>query len=342
MADLSLGSFRYTLERSEVLTGALPYYQTYQIYGVLKRAQLYTSLEILVYAFDERTWIALYLSIQFTLILAFVIQKSYDKSLFVRFIMGLPRIKTPLTNIISIFLGQAITHKPQTNLTRFMIISWHIFGLLMRTAYQSLLFQLLKTNLYHQPPQSLADLIAHKCTLVMTEGTYDSVKTVPGIEQGQIELIILKSNSEQNTYFYIEYESHDNCLVGVSPKDYLTFHVIEEQKRGIFYRLPENIFTQHITMYFTKHSYLINRFNELFMNLRGMGLIDFWASISLDTRYLYDTPTKTFTPIGLNNIKGVFVIYLVLALVAISTFILELLFFKICQMLYGPKYEFVE
>ncbi|XP_046802247.1 glutamate receptor ionotropic, NMDA 2C-like [Lucilia cuprina] len=326
-ADLSLGSFRYTLERSTVLTAAVPYYQTHQIYAILTNMQLYTSLEILLYPFDKITWIILFLSLLFGLFIAFVIDHFYDKCL----------VNISTTDIFRFLMGQSLIQIPETIFARFMIIFWHIYGLLLRTAYQSLLFQLLKLNVYHEPPRTLADLINQQCILVMTEGTYDSVYTVNRIEQGFIDVIKLQNTSEQSSYFFVEYDKQDRCLAAVSSKDFLTYHIINEHKRGLFYILPEKIFAQHITMYFSKHSFLINRFNQLFMNLRGMGLIDFWAHQSLDTDYLQIKHKATFKSINLSDIEGILIIWSVLLLVAVVVFFLEVVIFNINVFIYNMQ-----
>ncbi|KAM7350110.1 uncharacterized protein ACRADG_008772 [Cochliomyia hominivorax] len=329
-ADLSLGSFRYTLERSNLLTAALPYYQTYQIYGVLTSSQLFTSLELLMYPFDNLTWILIFGSIFLGLLISFIIQNFYNKSKLIRIAIGFPKFRTPYMNIFRIFLGQNLIQIPTTYFARFIIIAWHIYTLLFRTAYQSLLFQSVKLNVYHQPPKTLTDLIASHCILVMTEGTYDTVKTVPRIAQGFIDSIRIKNSSEQSTFFFVEHHQvKEQCLATVSSQDFLTYHIIKEDKRGLFYMLPEKIFAQHITMYFSKHSYLINRFNELFMNLRSMGLIDFWARQSLDINVLYNKHESSFMPITLSNLRGTNFIYSVLILMAISIFLLEFIIIKI-------------
>ncbi|XP_037813406.1 uncharacterized protein LOC119604699 [Lucilia sericata] len=340
-ADLSLGSFRYTLERSTVLTAAVPYYQTFQIYGILTTTQLYTSLERLVYPFDNVTWIFLFFSVQLGLLIAFIIDYFYDKSLLIRVAIGSPRIRTQAINIMRLFMGQSLIQIPETHFSRFMIISWHVYGLLLRTAYQSLLFQLHKLNIYHEPPENLSDLINQQCILVMTEGTYDSVYTVPRIEQGYIDVIKLKNTSEQSSFFFLENDKKLRCLAVVSPKDFLTYHVITERKRGLFYVLPETIFAQQITMYFSKHSFLINRFNELFMNLRSMGLIDFWARKSLNTDFLKSTRESHFMPINMENIEGILIIYSVLILIGIVIFFLEIIIFRVKILAFGEQHEFV-
>ncbi|XP_037813405.1 uncharacterized protein LOC119604698 [Lucilia sericata] len=336
-ADLSLGSFRYTLERSTVLTAAVPYYQTHQIYGILTNTQLYTSLEILLYPFDNITWIIIFLSLLLGLFIAIVIDYFYDKCLLIQVAIGYPALKTPTTDVLRFLMGQSLIQIPETNFARFMIIFWHIYGLLLRTAYQSLLFQLLKLNVYHEPPKTLTDLINQQCTLVMTEGTYDSVYTVNRIQQGFIEVIKLQNTSEQSSYFFVEYDKQDRCLAAVSSKDFLTYHVINERKRGVFYVLPEKIFAQHITMYFSKHSFLIDRFNELFMNLRGMGLIDFWAHQSLDTDYIENKHKTDFKSINLSDIKGILIIWSVLLLATVVVFFLEVVIFNVNVFVYNVQ-----
>ncbi|XP_037930387.1 ionotropic receptor 25a-like, partial [Teleopsis dalmanni] len=277
-ADMSLGSFRYTLERCEELTGALPYYQSWTVYAVLLM-QPYSSLEILGFAFDTKTWLCLFISLCFTLILTYILHRYIKKSWLARIILGIPRPQTPLTNLVSVFLGVPITPMPSSTYTRFVIIHWFIYGLLIRTAYQSLLFQLLQTDMYQEPPKTLSDLISRHYTLIITTTAFDQVKRVPHIDE--TDIIFNNSTFEPDT-FAIVAENSNKRLAGVSPMDFLKFYVVKNNKRGIFFVLPEKIFTQHITMYFTKHTYLIDRFNYIFMQLRSQGLIDYWASKSIE------------------------------------------------------------
>ncbi|KAM7348086.1 uncharacterized protein ACRADG_007510 isoform 2-T2 [Cochliomyia hominivorax] len=340
-ADISLGSFRYTLERTNVLTAALPYYQTYQVYGILTTSQLYTSLELLAYPFDNLTWSFLLSSIILGLIITLIVTDGYNHSKLIRIAVGYPPLRNASLNIFRFMLGQNIIQIPETHFARFMIVSFHIYGILFRTAYQSLLFQSLKINVYHEPPQTLTDLINQDCTLVMTEGTYYTVYTVPRIKAGYIDVIQIKSTSEGSAFFFLENDKEQRCLAAVSPKDFFTYHIIKEQKRGLFYILPENIFAQQVTMYFTKHSFLINRFNELLMNLRSMGLIDFWARRSLDTSILNTKRESIFVVIRVNDLSGICLICSILFIIGILVFVLELVIFEVKMLVFFKKHNFV-
>ncbi|KAM7348087.1 uncharacterized protein ACRADG_007510 isoform 3-T3 [Cochliomyia hominivorax] len=328
-ADLSLGAFHYTLERSSVLTAALPYYQTYQIYGILTTSQLYSSLELYAYPFDRLTWTFVLGSLFMGLVIAVVVDRFYARCLIIRVAIGFPPLKTPSLNIIRFLLGQNLMELPDTHFSRFMVIAWHVYAMLLRTAYQSLLFKSAKLNIYHEPPKSLKDLIMKDCSLVMLERTYDLVHDIPSIAQDKIDIVKINNFTEEVTFAFVEHYGEEQCFACVAPKDFLTYHIIKEKKRGLFYILPEKIFTLHITTFFPKHSILTNRFDEVIMKLRSMGLIDFWAHQGLDKSPLKNNNEATFAPISFKELEGIFFIYGILISVSIMTFFLEIFVYKI-------------
>ncbi|XP_054727319.1 uncharacterized protein LOC129236997 [Anastrepha obliqua] len=323
LADMSLGCFRYTIERCEVLTGALPYYQSWQIFGVKLAGKTYTSLEILAFPFDLRTWLCLLLSLQITLLLAYTINYCSNYSQLARIIIGYPRPRTPLTNTYSLFLGVPILHAPRTNFARFVLIMWVIYGYVMRNAYQSFLYKLLQTDLYRTPPTDIFQLINEDYSLIMTETTFNTVSNAPLIQNKRIPIIINNSTYEWKSYEMVE--KLGGNLAGVSPKDYLTYYLMSQRKRGTFYVLPDRFFQQYITMYFSKHSYLIARFNELLMQLRSQGLIDYWAHKHIDLSYYELSSAEDDDALEMDDLWGVFAIYLVLISLAGIAFIAELL-----------------
>ncbi|XP_036320154.1 uncharacterized protein LOC118734547 [Rhagoletis pomonella] len=323
IADISLGCFRYTVQRCEVLTGALPYYQTWQIFGVKLAGHTYSSLEIFAFPFDLETWFCLLISFQLIFLLAYAINSRCDHSTLAHIIVGYPRPRSPLTNTLSLFLGIPIEQTPRTNFARFVLIMWVIYGYVMRNAYQSFLYQLLQTDLYRTPPQNIFELIEKGYSLIMTENTLETVSAAPLIQNGRIAVIINNNTYEWKSYEMVE-ELGGN-LAAVTPKDYLTFYMMVKHKRGAFYVLPDRFFPQHITMYFPKHSYLIVRFNELLMRLRSQGLIDYWAEKHLDLSYYDLVAAVNDDALAMNDLWGVFAIYLGMVSLAVLVFFVELL-----------------
>lgn len=323
MADLSLGCFRYTLERCALLTGALPYYQTYQIFGVQLTGQTYSSLEILTFPFDAGTWFGLLFSFQLTLLLAYIIYNYSKYSPLAHIMIGYPRPRSPLMNTYSLFLGIPIQRVPRTNFARFVLIMWVIYGYVMRNAYQSFLYQLLQTDLYRTPPQNIFELIEAGYSLIMTSPTLSTVRAAPLIKNGRIPIILNNSTYEWKSYEMVE--QIGGKLAAVSPKDYLTYYVMSKHKRGVFYVLPDRFFAQHITIYFPKHSYLIERFNFLLMQLRSQGLVDYWAEKYLDLSYFDLVEAEGNDALDLEDLWGLFFMYLILVALASLVFLMELL-----------------
>lgn len=335
-----MGSFRYSVESTSVATAALPYYQTYQIYGILKASQLYTSLEIYAYPFDELTWTFLLGSVIMGLMITYIVTQYYECSLLIRIAIGYPPLRNASLYVFRFIFGQDITLVPNTNFGRCMTAFWHVYGMLFRTAYQSLIFKLAKYHIYHEAPHTLTDLIEQQYSLVMTESTYESVQSVSRIAQGVIPVIQLQNTSEESAFFFVENQRDQNCFASVSSKDFLTYHVDKENGRDSYFILRENIFAEHITMYFSKHSILINRFNKLILNLRSMGLINFWAQENLQD--IENKHEAAFSPITIDNLEGIFYIYGILHIIAICVFILELMIFKVKLIIYRKRCKYVK
>ncbi|XP_055842731.1 glutamate receptor ionotropic, delta-2-like [Episyrphus balteatus] len=321
-ADLSLGSFRYTMERADIMTAALPYYQNWQIFGVLKYTRPYTAIEILIFPFTTSTWLSL---ITFVVVLMSLglLAMSYCKiveRLFLEF-SGIQLVES--------FFGVSISHLPHGNFLRYLLIMWAIFAFVIRSAYQSLLFKLLQSKLYQKPPETLQELVTQGYTLVLTQGTFETVVNMLKIENKKIRYLIRDNPSDLAIYEFIE--RTPGKYAGVSPIDFLTYYVQANSRRDIFHILREKVSAQHNTMYFSKHSYLIERFNKILMNLRGCGMIDLWASQSWDTSY-FDQRNKggyVKEPLKLSQLRGAFDIYLVLIFVAFVVFLLEMILNRI-------------
>lgn len=326
MADLSLGCFRYTVERCVLLTGALPYYQSWQIFGVQLTGQTYSSVEIFTFPFDAGTWFGLLFSFQLILLLAYVVYNRSKDSPLAHIMIGYPRPRSPLINAYSLFLGIPIQRTPRTNFARFVLIMWVIYGYVMRNAYQSFLFRLLQTDLYRTPPQNIFELIKAGYSLIMTSSTLDAVKVAPLIQNGRIPIILNNSTYEWKTYEMVE--QIGGKLAGVSPKDFLTHYVMSKRKRGRFFVLPDRFFAHHITIYFPKHSYLIDRFNFLLMQLRSDGLIDYLAEKYLDLSYFDPVAAVDNDALNLVDLGGLFLIYLTLVGLTTLVFLAELMFHR--------------
>ncbi|XP_055910410.1 uncharacterized protein LOC129944771 [Eupeodes corollae] len=314
-ADLTLGSFRYTVDRADVMTAALPYYQTWQIFTVPKASFQYTPIQILFCPFTPLTWLSL---------LAFVTILISFRNLAISYhrVLGPLLLGITANQIVASFLGASISKLPNGNFIRYMLMLWIICAFVIRCAYQSLLFKLLQSNLNKKPPETYEELIDLNYTFVMNQGTIDTINSMLKNENGKFRYIITQNSSNMCTFDFIENAS--GKFAGISPMDYLTYYAMIQSKRGVFHVLNEKIIAQHNTLYFSKHSYLIERFNGILMNLRSSGLINLWASQHMDSSFFVKGKNDK-EALKFKQLRGTFDVYLMFLIVAFIIFLLELL-----------------
>jgi hypothetical protein len=104
----------------------------------------YTQLEKMFLMFDGATWIW----IGFTLARAFMLIQvvSFMSTKVQKFVFGRD-IQTPTLNVASIFLNGAQFKSPGRNFSRFMLMMFIIWSLIIRTYYQSELYKNLQNDL---------------------------------------------------------------------------------------------------------------------------------------------------------------------------------------------------
>ncbi|XP_055910409.1 uncharacterized protein LOC129944770 [Eupeodes corollae] len=307
-ADLSFGCFRYSMARAKVMSAASPYYQTWVVSVVLKSPFKYTPIEILVFPFTSSTWISLLAF--FGVIISFRLLAIYYHK-----VLGPLLVKITVSQLVSNFLGGPMANLPKGNFIRCMLMLWVIFAFIIRSAYQSLLFTLLQHSLYKKPPKTLKELVDLDYTFVLNKSTFYFVKDMLEIEQAQYIF-------PESPLTFIEHNS--GKFAAIMPQDFVRYFVMTYSKRETFHILSDKVVALYNTMYFSKHSYLIDRFRGILKYVGSSGLINVWYSQNMHTSY-FDAVKYDKEALKLNNLKGAFDVYLVLLLVAFVVFLVELL-----------------
>ncbi|CAG9811422.1 unnamed protein product [Chironomus riparius] len=123
---------------------------------------LYTSFEKILLPFDKETWIGL--AITFTSAVPTVFMTSRLSSSMKHFICG-SGIKTPILNIFRAFFGIGQTQLPDRICARIIFMSFVLWCLVIRTAYQGKLFEFITTAVRKPQLKSLAELRKRNFTL---------------------------------------------------------------------------------------------------------------------------------------------------------------------------------
>ena len=91
-------------------------------------------------------------------------------------------IKTPGLNILRSFFGITHTRLPRESILRFILIFFVMFWMVLRTCFQSKMFEFITTDMRKPPPKTLDELIERDFTIVLVndsivyEALHDVVK----------------------------------------------------------------------------------------------------------------------------------------------------------------------
>ena len=304
----------------------MTFYQTMQVFTVLARREPWSSFEIIAYPFDFNIWFVLMVLLLFILSSTHILMYSCRNVL--KFIYGFSSATLINTNMIAIVLGQTAHSMPKRNFARYIFLMWILLTLILRSIYQGSLFDFLKSQKTLTLPDSTLELTERKYKLIVNMATGDSFSGVPIIRDKKIEVLIMNI-SDAGGYPILEANPDKRYVTG-TPKDFLTYYVEQHNKYGVFHVLKETIFAQQLCVYFTKHSYLVAPFNRILEFLGNFGLINFWAGLLLDDRFLekVDEINTAHTPLTFTQLSGIVEICLYLYVLTIVVFLGEILWFK--------------
>lgn len=122
---------------------------------LLTPGEPYDSYEKLVFPFDFLTWIFLAVVFGCTFLSIFVINTFSRK---IQNIIYGENVLTPAQNVGAILFGMSQTKLPIKNFPRIILITFVLFCLVMRTAYQGVLFELIAADIRKPLPKTFHDL----------------------------------------------------------------------------------------------------------------------------------------------------------------------------------------
>lgn len=129
-------------------------------------AEKLTNFEKVLLPFDELTWELLIVTFCGSMIVIFCISFT---SMNLRNIFFGVKVQTPILNVVGTFFGISQTVLPQKSFARFILMNFILFCLIMRTAYQGVLFELMATDMRKKLPETIDDLIERNYTIICHE-----------------------------------------------------------------------------------------------------------------------------------------------------------------------------
>lgn len=299
---------------------ATPSYMTYSLPllpVILRKHKEYESLDMLTFPFDTYTWLILIITSVLLITVNFMKTMSKVRSAnswhIVEGLLGVPTCRVP---------------KPLALRTTFII--WIVTTFVLRSVYQSQLFHLYRTNFYATPPPTLTALVEDGYTAVCTQRSLPFIEYVPRIMDKTLPLVVLNTSNEIAPLRYLE-EHPERNLVALSVEDFIYYYVANELKpQAALIVLPVIVNNQQISIYFSKHSYLTERFDEFILRFHQAGLLNTWRKTSRASYKITKRSGAAATiyenelMIDMKQVFGYIKTILILDVFAIIVFVLEL------------------
>lgn len=154
-ADLALNDLWITRIRKIFFDVTTPYFYDDLIFVIPAVAEL-NSLEKLIYPFSVNLWkilIGCLLAGCFVIIVIKFKSKTVQNFVFGR------GVKNQFYNMWAGILGTTQQKLPRRNFARFLLMKFLLFSLVVRTAYQSALYQFMQSDKKHKGPQTINDIL---------------------------------------------------------------------------------------------------------------------------------------------------------------------------------------
>ncbi|XP_061401544.1 uncharacterized protein LOC133337326 [Musca vetustissima] len=328
-ADFAIGAFYYkpNLNETSPYSQTTYYYLSYT-YLVANVFNTYSPYEKIAYPFHLQLWylIGLILTLSSLLILGCEASQRWRKLR--NFIIG-ENNHMPQYHLYTLALGATVSSAqlPRYNFARFLLACWLLTTIVIRSAYQSGMYEMLRNNKHRNPPQTIADVIKQDYVILL-KGYHKSLlsilpdmKKVREVNESLVDAFPQLAEANERTAAFTQYE-YFGYLGKTNLATWRKLHLVNER-----------IYTQQLTMYVRSQSYLVTELNARISNAQYFGFINHWVNkyfgrpTNAVGKFHQSNSTQT-NILSINELGAVFMILLWLHLAAVGVFVMELLWHR--------------
>lgn len=317
ITDLLIGDFFLRYDRSQTTDFSVSYFSS-SVGFIIPRGRPFTSIESLIKSFQPTVWICLMTTLMAAAFVIFVIKKQRKDVQ--TFIFG-ANIRNPTFNLVAVLLGVPQKKLPGRNFARFLLMSFVMFCLVMRSLYQGAAYKFLQSDMYHKAVESIDDIVERGFSFYSYNETAN-VLVDERIDKSKIVQIGVERMA--NIFEKLKDPSFDGVLVRSIPKVQYVNSI--RQYNYVFEICKERLVQTPVVLYFQKSSFLTDIFNEKLDQLMNAGLIEYWHN-----QYFRTKVEKSVTgpkPLNMANLKGVFEIWITGCIITFLVFVLEHIIFR--------------
>lgn len=290
---------------------ALNAYSFENVIFVIPQGKELKSYEKIMNPLSKTTWLFL----SGTIILAVVvitIIKRYPAAIR-HFVFG-SHVRSPFFNLLINLIGGVQPRLPRRNFARFILINFVLFALVMRTAYLGSFYNILHSNVRHQQPQTLDELIRRNFVIVFLP-VYNDLYS--GEMRMTMNMLVADDTSHYNSILdEVATFRRETAVVGGQShiKQLNKVNLMTREREHIQYQISkERLMMFPSVIYTRKNFFLGDNMNDVIEQLKTSGLIDYWQAQSFSERKLSDQRQPEV--IKFEHVEGPFQ-FLVISLVA--------------------------
>jgi hypothetical protein len=168
-------------------------YDFEEVVIIITPNELYTSYEKMLLPFDNDTWVYLLITFcgAFMMIFCLKFLPTYVKEFFYG-----KNVQYPAFNVVGTFFGIGQLRLPTQNFSRIILITFIIFCLIMRTAYQSVQFEMMTKEMRKPLPKTVRDLVKQNYTFYLSDYSKVNIITASFFLNSLAEFGNFKADSE--------------------------------------------------------------------------------------------------------------------------------------------------
>lgn len=301
--DLIVGGYYLIQERLEYTSWSFPHIYTWFVMFLSNKGSKISPVKILTLPFSTVVWICWILTCICGIFTFKIINKfNFPKGIF---------------TMISLFLDDPIK-LPTKSLHRFNISIWLITSIIFSCTYGSTFFRLLQTDLRDPPPKTFQEIIdtSFSKTIVSNKYVMNAVSNLERIKMADMNFQLIDSDIPIHSVI----ESKQK-VIGVCEEKLYEYGV--RSFPGKTQSLSEHFLTFYNTIYFSKNSFILRKFNKYILTMFSFGIMNKWKDIHYKIKPYKISTVKVIRPLTLYELGGIFQIYAVLCLIAIIAYFLE-------------------
>lgn len=182
--------------------------------------------------------------------------------------------------VLELLLGNAMANVPRSWMQRLIYSHWLWGTIPLRIVYQSLLFHVIRFQLFETLPTSFEQLLASDFHALCTPDTLQMLNEMPQVQRSYGSFKGLPTTYDQDVLDALQHgegedegSTHQFAIAGA---DVTAAHLRATNREQSYQTLAQYVNVQQVVIYMPKHTYLRKHFTDLIRQLDAGGFIAIW------------------------------------------------------------------